>query len=79
MISDFYLNAVKSYYEISFLNAAHWFIPKDTVEVVGGFNPYFFHYGEDNEYVNRLLFYQKKYCFAQTAKWCMMENKNWRK
>ena len=60
MISDLYLNQVKSFYEISFINAAHWFLPKETVEKVGGFNPYFFHYGEDNEYVNRLHFHGKK-------------------
>lgn len=60
MISDFYVNSIKSYYEISFINAAHWFIPKDTILKTGGFNPYFFHYGEDNEYVNRVHFHQKK-------------------
>lgn len=60
MISDFYLNRIKPYYEISFINAAHWFLPKATVATVGGFNPYFFHYGEDVEYVNRVKYHQKK-------------------
>ena len=68
MISDFYLNSTKLYYEISFINAAHWFIPKDTIEKVGGFNPYFFHYGEDNEYVNRLHFHQKKILLCSNSK-----------
>ena len=68
MISDFYLNSTKLYYEISFINAAHWFIPKDTIEKVGGFNPYFFHYGEDNEYVNRLHFHQKKILLCTSSK-----------
>ena len=68
MISDFYLNSTKLYYEISFMNAAHWFIPKDTIEKVGGFNPYFFHYGEDNEYVNRLHFHQKKILLCTNSK-----------
>ena len=68
MISDFYLNSTKLYYEISFINAAHWFIPKDTIEKVGGFNPYFFHYGEDNEYVNRLHFHQKKIFLCSSSK-----------
>ncbi len=68
MISDFYLNSIKPYYEISFINAAHWFIPKDTIEKVGGFNPYFFHYGEDNEYVNRLHFHQKKILLCTNSK-----------
>lgn len=68
MISDFYLNSTKPYYEISFINAAHWFIPKDTIEKVGGFNPYFFHYGEDNEYVNRLHFHHKKILLCTHSK-----------
>lgn len=68
MISDFYLNDTKSFYEIKFVNAAHWFLPKDTIEKVGGFNPYFFHYGEDNEYVNRLHFYKKKIFLCPKSK-----------
>lgn len=68
IISDFYLNSVKPYYEISFINAAHWFIPKETIERVGGFNPYFFHYGEDNEYVNRIHFHRKKTLLCPDSK-----------
>ena len=68
MISDFYLNSIKPCYEINFINAAHWFIPKDTIEKVGGFNPYFFHYGEDNEYVNRLHFHLKKILLCTSSK-----------
>lgn len=68
MISDLYLNLTKPFYEISFINAAHWFIPKNTIEKVGGFNPYFFHYGEDNEYVNRLHFHGKKILLCPESK-----------
>lgn len=60
MISDLYFQTLKPYYEIRFVNAAHWLLPRHTVETIGGFNPYFFHYGEDNEYVNRIHFHQKK-------------------
>lgn len=68
MISDLYLNSTKPYYQISFVNAAHWMIPKETIEIVGGFNPFFFHYGEDNEYVNRLHFHGKKLLLATNSK-----------
>ena len=68
LISDLYLQNVKPYYEISFINAAHWLIPKDTIETVGGFNPYFFHYGEDNEYVNRLHYHKKKILLVPSSK-----------
>lgn len=60
LISDLYFQSLKPFYEMKFINAAHWLLPKDTIETVGGFNPYFFHYGEDTEYVNRLLFHGKK-------------------
>lgn len=59
-ISDIFFKNTKTYYEINFVNAAHWFIPKKTIEKVGGFNPFYFHYGEDYDYVNRMLFQKKK-------------------
>lgn len=60
LISDLYFQNLKPFYEVKFINAAHWFIPRHTIETVGGFNPYFFHYGEDVEYANRVHFHQKK-------------------
>ncbi|MDH6251921.1 N-acetylglucosaminyl-diphospho-decaprenol L-rhamnosyltransferase [Chryseobacterium sp. H1D6B] len=60
MISDLYFQTLKPFYEVKFINAAHWMLPKHTIETIGGFNPYFFHYGEDDEYTNRILFHNKK-------------------
>ncbi|MDQ1159702.1 N-acetylglucosaminyl-diphospho-decaprenol L-rhamnosyltransferase [Chryseobacterium sp. SORGH_AS 447] len=60
LISDLYFQSLKLFYEVKFINAAHWLLPKETIKTVGGFNPYFFHYGEDAEYVNRILFHRKK-------------------
>ncbi|EJL67644.1 glycosyltransferase family 2 protein [Chryseobacterium populi] len=60
LISDLYFQTLKPFYEVRFINAAHWLLPKRTIETVGGFNPYFFHYGEDDEYTNRVLFHKKK-------------------
>jgi N-acetylglucosaminyl-diphospho-decaprenol L-rhamnosyltransferase len=68
LISDLYFQTLKQYYELSFINAAHWLIPKATIETVGGFNPYFFHYGEDVEYVNRVQFHQKKVLLVPESK-----------
>lgn len=68
IISDLYLGTQKPYYIINFINAAHWLLPKNTIETVGGFNPHFFHYGEDNEYVNRLHYYQKKIMLCSNSK-----------
>ncbi|GGH46030.1 glycosyltransferase [Mangrovimonas yunxiaonensis] len=40
--------------EIEFVNAALWLISKECLKEVGGFNPYFFLYGEDRDYINRV-------------------------
>jgi len=60
IFSDSFNNSLKDYYEIDFVNAAHWLLPKATIEEIGGFNPYFFHYSEDYEYVQRISFFRKK-------------------
>lgn len=44
-------------YEINFINAAAWFIPKEVFKVVGGFDPLFFMYGEDDNYCQRVLYH----------------------
>ncbi|WP_347218647.1 glycosyltransferase family 2 protein [Chryseobacterium sp.] len=68
LISDLYFQTLKPYYEIHFVNAAHWLLPKKTIETIGGFNPYFFHYGEDDEYTNRIHFHQKKVLLVPGSK-----------
>lgn len=68
LISDLYFQTVQPYYEINFINAAHWLLPKKTIQIIGGFNPYFFHYGEDNEYVNRIHYHKKKIILAPASK-----------
>jgi len=60
IFSDAFANNLRETYEIDFVNAAHWFLPKKTIEETGGFNPYFFHYSEDYEYVQRISFFGKK-------------------
>lgn len=56
-LSDLYFGKTRPSYEIRFVNAAHWFLPKKTVEKVGGFNPYFFYGAEDYEYINRTSYF----------------------
>ncbi|MFH6769650.1 glycosyltransferase family 2 protein [Gaetbulibacter aquiaggeris] len=46
--------------DIDFVNAASWLISKECLKKVGGFNPYFFQYGEDRDFVNRVLFHKCK-------------------
>lgn len=51
---------LKNVYEIPFVNAAGWLLTKEVLEKVGGFDPLFFHYGEDRNYSQRVLFHNLK-------------------
>ncbi len=50
----------KNIYEIPFVNAAAWLVPRKTLETIGGFDPIFFHYGEDDNYCKRLKYHGYK-------------------
>lgn len=61
LINDFYLgNKLKEVYESKFVNAAAWLISRRCLEKVGGFNPIFQMYGEDDNYVQRLKYHSFK-------------------
>jgi GT2 family glycosyltransferase len=60
--SDLYLNKLKSIYRGIYANAAAWLLTRKCVESVGGFDPLFKHYGEDNDYINRL--HSQNLCLA---------------
>lgn len=47
-------------YGLNFIHAAAWFLPIKTIKNIGGFDPLFFHYGEDNNYCGRLNFHNIK-------------------
>lgn len=53
-------NCKQDIYEIKFCNAALWCLSRKCIEKIGGFSPTFFHYGEDNNYVDRIHYYGKK-------------------
>lgn len=59
LISDLYLKRPKmdDIYDVQFVNAAAWLIPKECFENVGGFAPIYHHYGEDMDYANRVLYH----------------------
>jgi GT2 family glycosyltransferase len=54
--------------QIDFVNAAAWFCNNDIFYSVGGFNPTFFHYGEDFNYCQRLKFLNYKIGICQNSK-----------
>lgn len=50
-------NYHQSIYPLPFVNAAAWLLTKACLEKVGGFNPSFFHYGEDDNYCQRVIYH----------------------
>lgn len=58
---------MKNYYPLDFLNAAGWVISRKTIEEIGGFDPLFFHYGEDRNYAQRLKYHNKTLAMIPSA------------
>ncbi|GGI58041.1 glycosyltransferase family 2 protein [Winogradskyella haliclonae] len=59
--SDLFLNKpLKAIYDVAFVNAAAWLISRSCLETVGGFDPLFYHYGEDDNYCQRLSYHGYK-------------------
>ena len=51
---------LKEQYMMSSPPAACWLMPKKMIEKIGGFNPLFFHYGEDDNYHDRIAYHKIK-------------------
>ena len=66
-ISDIYFNNLKEFYFAEDINAAAWMISRKIVETIGGFDPLYFHYGEDMNYCQRLKFHKQKMVFVPSA------------
>ena len=57
----------KDKYETGEICAACWLMPISLIRQIGGFNPIYFHYGEDNNYYQRLLYHKIKPYVATKA------------
>lgn len=55
-----FVSKTNSPIEINFVNAAIWLIPISCLRIVGGFDPLFPHYGEDNDFVHRVHYWGGK-------------------
>ena len=60
IFSDIYTRSEAVIYPVFSVMAAHWLITKECLQKVGGFSPSFHHYGEDNNYTDRVKFWGMK-------------------
>lgn len=68
LISDAILSLkMKEIYPVEMINAAAWFVPIKTFETVGGFDPIFFLYGEDDNFCQRVIFHNLKIGITPTT------------
>lgn len=51
---DLYFNKIMPVYSAKRIMAAHWLISKKCLISIGGFSPSFYHYGEDDNYSDRV-------------------------
>lgn len=55
LVSDKFADKpLRDIYPINFVNAAAWLLSADCMNEVGGFDPLFYHYGEDEDYIARV-------------------------
>jgi GT2 family glycosyltransferase len=66
-VSNIINGNLKDYYESKYFPAAAWIISRECIETIGGFDPLFFHYGEDANYLNRVLYHKKLIGVVPTA------------
>lgn len=50
----------KNLYSIEYCNAAIWLLSRKTLQEIGGFSPSFYHCGEDDNYIERIFYYNKR-------------------
>lgn len=60
LLEDLYFNRLEDVYDTTYVNAAAWLLPRNTLETIGGFDPIFSHYGEDDNYLQRVRFHGLK-------------------
>lgn len=60
LLNDLYFNTTNDIYEVPAVMAAHWLISRECLVKVGGFSPTFYHYGEDDNYCDRVIYFHYK-------------------
>lgn len=75
-VTDYWLGVEKKINDASFISAAGWLIPAMTIQRIGGFDPLFFHYGEDNNYCHRVSYHGLKIGLVINAHICHDSEEN---
>lgn len=57
LFDDLLLRKLEDKYRINMVCAACWLLPRKVLRTIGGFDPLFFHYGEDDNYLHRLQYH----------------------
>ncbi len=68
LLNDIFAGTMQDSYECGEVCAACWLIPRKIIEEIGGFNPLFFHYSEDNNYYQRLVYHHIKVFLVPKAR-----------
>lgn len=68
LLDDMYYNRIQEVYTVPEVQAAHWLIKRDCLICVGGFSTTFPHYGEDNNYQDRVYYHGYKVGIVPSAK-----------
>jgi len=70
LVSDCLLGRMRGAYDIEFVNAAVWLVRRRVFERVGGFDPVFFMYGEDNDFCARVRYHGFRVCLVPRSRAC---------
>ena len=58
LLNDAIRGQLKESYRVQGLNAAVWFIRAETLRTIGGFDPLYFMYGEDDDWLERMRYHK---------------------
>ena len=76
IFNDLYNKNPEEIYSVTTVMAAHWLITKNCLKKVGGFSPSFPHYGEDDNYLERAIFYGFKIGIVPSLR--VVHDRGWR-
>lgn len=68
LITDLYMDKLSSVYATTYIHAAAWLLPLRTLQTVGGFDTIFPHYGEDDDYLHRVMYHRLKIGVCPSAR-----------